>query len=105
MRPRSAYLFGIGLALPLVALVAGLQVPTVAASPQDPTTRDPTTAVNRSLKGDRLPPNLPATTANPSDLQGSQAPRMRPTLPEGCEATVSVMTRSLLAQTAGRCIS
>jgi hypothetical protein len=100
MRPRSAYLFGIGLALPMVALVAGLQVPTVAASPQDPTT-----AVNRSLKGDRLPPNLPATTANPSDLQGSQAPRMRPTLPEGCEATVSVMTRSLLAQTAGRCIS
>jgi hypothetical protein len=100
MRPRSAYLFGIGLALPMLALVAGLQVPTVAASPQDPTT-----AVNRSLKGDRLPPNLPATTANPSDLQGSQAPRMRPTLPEGCEATVSVMTRSLLAQTAGRCIS
>jgi hypothetical protein len=84
----------------MLALVAGLQVPTVAASPQDPTT-----AVNRSLKGDRLPPNLPATTANPSDLQGSQAPRMRPTLPEGCEATVSVMTRSLLAQTAGRCIS
>jgi hypothetical protein len=100
MRPRSAYLFGIGLALPMLALVAGLQVPTVAASPQDPTT-----AVNRSLKGDRLPPNLPATTANPSDLQGSQAPRMRPTLPDGCEATVSVMTRSLLAQTAGRCIS
>jgi hypothetical protein len=100
MRPRSAYLFGIGLALPMLALVAGLQVPTVAASPQDPTT-----AVNRSLKGDRLPANLPATTANPSDLQGSQVPRMSPKLPDGCEATVSVMTQSLLAQTAGRCIS
>jgi hypothetical protein len=99
MRPRSAYLFGIGLALPLLALVAGLQVP-VAASPQDPTT-----AVNRSLKGDRLPPNLPATTANPSHLEGRQAPRTSPKLPDGCEATVSVMTRSLLAQTAGRCIS
>ena len=101
MRPRSAYLFGIGLALPMLALVAGLQVPTVAASPQDPTT-----AVNRSLKGDRLPPNLPpATTANPSHLEGRQAPRTSPKLPDGCEATVSVMTQSPLAQTAGRCIS
>ena len=99
MRPRSAYLFGIGLALPMLALVAGLQVPTVAASPQDPVV-----AVNRSLKGDRLPP-LPATTANPSHLEGRQAPRTSPKLPDGCEATVSVMTQSPLAQTAGRCIS
>jgi len=100
MRPRSAYLFGIGLALPMLALVAGLQVPTVAASPQDPTT-----AVDRSLKADRLPPSLPAATANPSHLEGRQAPRTSPKLPDGCEATVSVMTQSPLAQTAGRCIS
>jgi hypothetical protein len=105
MRPRSAYLFGIGLALPMLALVAGLQVPTVAASPQDPTTQDPTTTVNRSLKGDRLPRSLPATTANPPHLEGRQAPQTSPKLPDGCEATVSVMTQSLLAQTAGRCIS
>jgi hypothetical protein len=92
MSRHSPYLFGVGLALPILALVAGLQVPTVAASPQSPMTE-----VNRSLKGDRLV--LPATSANPT------APQGRPTLPDGCEAPVSAMTRSPLAQTAGRCIS
>jgi hypothetical protein len=100
MRGRSAYLFGVGLALPLLALVAGLQVPTVAASPQNPTTD-----VNRSLKGDRLPPALPAASGKPADLQGWQAPRPDPKLPDGCEAAVSAMSRSSLAQTPGRCIS
>jgi hypothetical protein len=100
MRPRSAYFFGIGLALPMLALVAGLQVPTVAASPQDATLE-----VNHTLKGDRLPSILTGTNANPSDLQGRQAPRANPTLPDGCEAAVSAMTRSSLAQTPGRCIS
>ena len=57
------------------------------------------------LKADRLPPSLPATAANPSHLEGRQAPRTSPKLPDGCEATVSVMTQSPLAQTAGRCIS
>ena len=100
MRGRSAYLFGVGLALPLLALVAGLQVPTVAASPQNPTTD-----VNRGLKGDRLAPVLPAAAGKPADLQGWQAPRPDPKLPDGCEAAVSAMSRSSLAQTAGRCIS
>ena len=96
MRRQSAYLFGIGLALPVLALVAGLQVPTVAASPQNATMD-----VNRTLKGDRLP----ATSGNPADLQSWQAPRANPKLPDGCEAAVSAMTRSSLAQTPGRCIS
>jgi hypothetical protein len=100
MRGRNAYLFGIGLALPLLALVAGLQVPTVAASPQGPTTD-----VNRTLKGDRLPSILPGTSANPSELQGWPAPGTSPKLPDGCEAAVSAMTRSSLAQTPGRCLS
>jgi hypothetical protein len=100
MRRQSAYLFGIGLALPMLALVAGLQVPTVAASPQNPTTD-----VNRSLKGDRLPSILPATDGKPADLQGWQAPRPNPKLLDGCEAAVSAMSRSSLAQTPGRCIS
>ena len=96
MSRHSPYLFGVGLALPILALVAGLQVPTVAASP------GPTTEVNRTLKGDRLPSVLPATSADPTELQGRRAP---PTLPDGCEATVSAMTRSPLAQMPGRCIS
>ena len=100
MSRHSPYLFGVGLALPMLALVAGLQVPTVAASPQNPTTQNPTNNVNRALKGNRLP--VPATNANPFSLR---APRAIPKLPDGCEATVSAMTRSSLAQTPGRCIS
>jgi hypothetical protein len=97
MRTHRAYLFGVGLALPMLALIAGLQVPSVAASPQ-PAATD----VNRSLKGDRLPSEL---SGGPADRQGLQAPRPAPRLPDGCEATVSAMTRSSLAQTPGRCIS
>lgn len=99
MRTHRAYLFGVGLALPMVALITGLQVPSasVAASPQ-PAATD----VNRSLKGDRLPA---LTRGNPADRQGWQNPAAPPKLPDGCEATVSAMTRSSLAQTPGRCIS
>jgi hypothetical protein len=82
----------------MLALVAGLQVPPVAASPQ-PAATD----VNRSLKGDRLPSSL--TGEKSADRQGLQAPQPSPKLPDGCEATVSAMTRSSLAQTPGRCIS
>jgi hypothetical protein len=97
MRTHRAYLFGVGLALPMLALVAGLQVPSVAASPQ-PAATD----VNRALKGDRLPA---VTTGNPAGRQGWQNPAAPPKLPDGCEASVSAMTRSSLAQTPGRCIS
>jgi hypothetical protein len=97
MRTHRAYLFGVGLALPVLALVAGLQAPSVAASPQ-PAATD----VNRALKGDRLPA---VTSGNPADRQGWQTRQPTPRLPDGCEATVSAMTRSSLAQTPGRCIS
>ena len=97
MRTHRAYLFGVGLALPILALVAGLQVQTVAASPQKITTKT-TTDVNRVLKGDRM---IPATNGESAERERLQAPR----LPDGCEATVSAMTRSSLAQTPGRCIS
>jgi hypothetical protein len=100
MRNHSAYLFGSGLGVAMLALVAGLQIPPVAASPQDPTI-----GVNRTLKGDRLPSVLPTTNGRPAELQGRQAPRTNPKLLDGCEAPVSAMTRSPLAQTAGRCIS
>jgi hypothetical protein len=100
MRTHRAYLFGVGLALPILALVAGLQVRTVAASPQKMTTD-----VNRSLKGDRLPDMVPGPDRRPAKLQGWQAQPASPKLPDGCEATVSAMTRSSLARTPGRCIS
>jgi hypothetical protein len=97
MRTHRAYLFGVGLALPMLALVTGLQVPPVAASPQ-PAATD----VNRILKGDRL---LSVIGGKPHDRQGWQTLQRTPKLPDGCEATVSAMTRSSLAQTPGRCIS
>ena len=99
MRGHWAYLFGSGLGLAMLALLAGLQVRTVAASPQD-SMRNGSTAVNRTLKGDRL---MPPTIEKPANRQGFQAPREK--LRDGCEAAVSSMTRSSLAQTAGRCIS
>ena len=98
MRRLWAYFFGGGLALAMLALAAGLQAPTVAASPQIASL-----GVNRALKGDRLP--VPAVSGKPAELQGLQAPRATPKLPDGCEAAVSAMTRSSLAQTPGRCIS
>jgi hypothetical protein len=105
MRASSAYLLGGGLAVAMLGFVAGLEVPTVAASPQI-AMRDANTQVNRALKGDRLGvPVPPAMSANPADPQGSQAPHADPKLPDGCEATVSAMTRSSLAQTPGRCVS
>ena len=100
MRTHRAYLFGVGLALPILALVAGLQVESVVASPQKVTTKA-ATDVNRVLKGDRL---IPATDGESAEREGWQAPA-RPRLPDGCESTVSAMTRSSLAQTPGRCIS
>jgi hypothetical protein len=102
MRGHWAYLFGSGLGLAMLALVAGLQVRTVAASPQS-LVQDATAGVNRSLKGDRLDLPTMSMSAKPTDRQGSQAKRGR--LPDGCEAAVSAMTRSSLAQTPGRCIS
>jgi hypothetical protein len=100
MRGHLAYLFGGGLGLAMLALVAGLQVRTVAASPQS-LVQDAATGVNRTLKGDRL--DLSTMSAKPTDRQGSGTERGR--LPDGCEAAVSAMTRSSLAQTPGRCIS
>jgi hypothetical protein len=106
MRGHWAYLLGSGLAVAMLAFVAGRQVPTVAASPQVAATQDATMQVNRGLKGDRLGlPVAPAMSANPADPQSSQIPRATPKLPDGCEAAVSAMTRSSLAQTPGRCIS
>ena len=96
MRAYRAYLLGCGLALPLLALAAGMQAPTVATAPQKSATD-----VNRALKGDRLPIIAPADSASTTPGVGTPSPRM----PDGCEASVSAMTRSPLARTPARCIS
>ncbi len=93
MRAHGAYLLVCGLAVAMASLAAGLQVPTVSASPQKSAT-----VVNRALKGDRLPVLAPAGNAN-------TAPSSYEKLPDGCEASVSAMTKSPLARTPARCIS
>ena len=103
MRKHSAYLFGIGLALPMLALVAGLQVPIVAASPQNPTTD-----INRTLKGDRMQ-TVPSKSRNavngPLEIKAPQSPAALPELLDGCEPVISSIGQTPLAKIAGRCVS
>ncbi|HEY3696280.1 hypothetical protein [Phenylobacterium sp.] len=77
--------------------IAGLEVsPATARAPKvEPVNVN----INRVLKGDRLPGAGAATRATPVKMQAPV------TLPAGCEAIVSVITRSPLAQVAGNCVS
>jgi len=101
MRPHRAYLLGAALGLATLALAGVPQVLPVAASPHAGTAgaAGAGPAMNRALKGDRLP------GLAPGEAQGRKAPAARPRLPEGCETAVSAMTRSDLAQTPSRCLS
>jgi hypothetical protein len=94
MRHRSGYLIvasSAALAM-LYCFVAVEATPATARAPQ----AEPTN-VNRVLKGDRLP--VTASRATPVKMQTSVK------LPDGCEAIVSAIIRSPLAQVAGRCVS
>ena len=95
MRPHRAYLLGGVVGLAILAAGASLQALPVAASPHSGAH---TMDLNRALKGDRLPAVAPAG-------ETESIPATRPRLPEGCEASVSSMTRSSLARTPARCLS
>jgi hypothetical protein len=95
MRAHRAYLLGGILGLAILAAGAGLQALPVAASPHNSAKA---VELNRALKGDRLPAVAPAG-------ETESLPAARPRLPEGCEASVSSMTRSSLAHTPARCLS
>jgi hypothetical protein len=92
MRHRSGYIIvASSAASVLYCLLAVETTPATARAPQfEPVN------VNRVLKGDRQPV---ATSAKPMKMP-TQA-----VLPAGCEAIVSAIIRSPLAQVAGRCIS
>ena len=93
MRHRSGYIIvASSAALAMLYCLVGVEVtPATARAPQvDPIN------VNRVLKGDRQPVAnsvKPMKTARPGRL------------PDGCEAIVSAIIRSPLAQVAGRCVS
>jgi hypothetical protein len=83
---------GLGVAVATILMAAALEVITASALPQAPIT-----TVDRTLKGDRLPP-----AARPVKLQ---TPASSQRLPDGCESVVSTITRSPLARQPGRCVS
>ncbi len=91
--------------LTALAIVSGFSmVDSAARSMADPSAQ----AVNRALKGDRLPLG-PASLSHVENqpvewrmLRGS-VPDSK--LPDGCEAVVSSIANSELAHIAGRCVS
>ena len=95
MRSHRAYILGGVLGLAILAADASLQALAVAASTHSGAAG---MDLNRALKGDRFPAAAPAG-------ETQSLPAARPRLPEGCEASVSSMTRSSLAHTPARCLS
>jgi hypothetical protein len=63
-------------------------------------------AINRALKGDRMPlaAGIGRNAVN-APLQIQIPPVTRPQLPEGCEPVISAIGQSPLARIPGRCIS
>jgi hypothetical protein len=92
-----------GAAFALAAFFVGLEVSATTAAPS---VDRAATAVNRTLKGDRLP-LIPAWSRNAVNgpLELKAPPAAKPELPEGCEPMISSIGRSPLAQIPGRCLS
>ena len=80
-----------GLILAGLATMIGFEG-NASARPEDGSLR----IVNRTPKGDRLPP---------AQIKVPRAPVSDASLPEGCDSLVSSLTRSDLARIAGRCVS
>ncbi len=106
MLRRSRYLVACcGAAFGLASFLIGLEVSaTTAASLAE----QGTVAINRSLKGDRLPliPSLGRNAGNgPAEIKAPQAPAPTVELLVGCEPIVSSIGQPPLARVAGRCVS
>jgi hypothetical protein len=105
MRPHRAYLVGGFLGLAILSVGAGLQVLPVAASSGAASASTHAASsyagpnLDRALKGDRLP-DAAAPVGEARPLKAKQ-----PRLPEGCEASVSSISHSPLAQTPADCLS
>jgi hypothetical protein len=106
MRRYSGYLVGCGGAVFAIAtFLVGLEVSTTTASPS---LAPSAPMVNRTLKGDRMP-LLSTKSRNavngPAEMNVPPAPAPKPRLLDGCEAVVSAIGQSPLAQIPGRCVS
>jgi hypothetical protein len=103
MRRNSGYLVGCGGAvLAIATFLVGLEVSSTTAAPSIARTAP---MVNRTLKSDRMPL---ASTKSRNAVNGPAvppAPAPKPRLLDGCEAVVSAIGHSPLAQVPGRCVS
>jgi hypothetical protein len=89
MRRQSRYLItGTGVAAAMLSFVACLEVVEIATARP----RSEPQAIDRTLKGDRLPTNRPSV---------SPASRM----PEGCESSVSSIRNPKAREVVGRCLA
>jgi hypothetical protein len=95
----------VGIAAALATLFVKIDVGVATAHPG---AAQPAVIIDRTLKGDRLfrPSSINLNAGNQSrgiNLLG--APTLDLDLPDGCEALVSLLTRSPLRRVAGRCVS
>jgi hypothetical protein len=109
MLRHSRLLVGcLGAALALGSFIIGLEVSATSAALSIETTAETTApAVNRALKGDRLPlvhRGNRNTMNGPLEIKAPPAPA-KPKLLDGCEPVVSSIGQSPLAQVPGRCLS
>jgi hypothetical protein len=106
MRRYSRYVFGCGgAAFAIASFLAGLEVSATTAAPS---LSQNAPAVNRTVKGDRMPVisvNSRNAVNGPVELSAPPAPTPRPRLPDGCEPVISAIGQTPLAQIPGRCIS
>jgi hypothetical protein len=94
-----------GAVLGLASFLVGLEVSATTAAPSG---EHSPAAMNRTLKGDRLP--LAGNSRNagngPVEINAPRtAPTAGPELPIGCEAIVSAIGQPPLARVPGRCVS
>src|SRR5262245_7021969 len=102
MRRNSGYLVGFcGVAFAVASFVIGLEVSSTTAAPS---IERASPAVNRTNKADRLP-LVPVKSRNAVNGPFEKAPAPKPRLLDGCEAMVSAIGQSPLAQIPGRCVS
>lgn len=89
----------------LVAIILTLISIKVAAAPVWPGVA-PEQTVNHAGKGDRLPLVLASDPTAANWPMNASIPRTSvENLPDGCEALASSLTRSAIADMAGRCVS
>ena len=104
MGRHSRYFAGcLGAVFALASFVFALELSAVTTAPS----AEQNVAMNRALKGDRLP--LPADMGRnagngPAEIKAPPAPA-RPEMLMGCEPVVSAIGQPPLARVPGRCIS